>query len=634
MKLCLSLCLLFFFGTSFAQNDERILDYHSDITVLKDGSMLVTETIKVQSQGDQIKRGIYRSFPVKYRDRFNNNVVVRFEVEEVLRDGSPEDYHIKKEGRLINVYIGNETNYLNPGTYTYELTYTTNRQLGFFEEFDELYWNAIGTEWDFPIDQSSATITLPEGAEILQHAAYSGPAGSKGCDCETNQLSRREIEFHLTTPLRAREGFTVSVAWPKGVVHQPTSNEKLNYFLNDNRGAFYGLAGLMLIFIYYLYAWLQVGKDPREGTFFPLYQPPNDLSPAAVRYVMEMGYDNMALAASIVNMAVNGYLKIKETDKYFYLNKLSEDDSMLSKGEKLLAKELFSSGKKLRLSNEKHKAIKGAVSALKSRLKTDVQHLHFKLNRKWMIPGYVLTALTLLAVFYTQRFEMNPAAIGIVAWLSIWSVGCVALASQTINAWRTASAGGKGSVGGAIFMTLFSIPFFIFEVAALIMLGFTLPFVVVLILILLAALNIWFYHLMEAPTVYGRKVMDEIEGFKMYLSTTEKDRLNLLSPPDQTPEHFEKLLPYAVALNVANEWGSQFEEVLKQAQSKGQSGYHPHWYSGDNWNKLGVANMANSFSSGFTSAVSSSSVAPGSSSGSGGGGSSGGGGGGGGGGGW
>jgi uncharacterized membrane protein len=138
---------------------------------------------------------------------------------------------------------------------------------------------------------------------------------------------------------------------------------------------------------------------------------------------------------------------------------------------------------------------------------------------------------------------------------------------------------------------------------------------------------------MKAPTRRGRKVMDTIEGFRMYLATAEHERLNALHPPEQTPELFEKYLPYALALGVEQAWSEQFSEVLIRASADGHS-YSPHWYSGSHWHNYKAGSFSGKLGASLGSAISSSSSAPGSSSGSGGGGSSGGGGGGGGGGGW
>lgn len=152
---------------------------------------------------------------------------------------------------------------------------------------------------------------------------------------------------------------------------------------------------------------------------------------------------------------------------------------------------------------------------------------------------------------------------------------------------------------------------------------------VTVIVLLFAALNVWFYRLLKRPTVGGRKVMDQVEGFGMYLCTAEQSQLEFAHPPERTPELFEKYLPYALALDVENTWAESFSDVLARAGEGGQP-YTPTWYRGVGWSTLGAAGFASATASSLTGALSSAGTAPGSSSGFGGGGSSGGGGGGGG----
>jgi uncharacterized membrane protein len=157
---------------------------------------------------------------------------------------------------------------------------------------------------------------------------------------------------------------------------------------------------------------------------------------------------------------------------------------------------------------------------------------------------------------------------------------------------------------------------------------------VVLVLILLVLTNYLFHYLLKAPTRSGRVLLDQIEGFRMFLAAVEEDRYKALSPIEKTPELFEKFLPHAMALNVETAWSEKFAAVLARAAQPGTTGYSPVWYSGPNWSPITASAFATSLGSSFSSAISSASTAPGSSSGGGGGGSSGGGGGGGGGGGW
>jgi uncharacterized membrane protein len=151
--------------------------------------------------------------------------------------------------------------------------------------------------------------------------------------------------------------------------------------------------------------------------------------------------------------------------------------------------------------------------------------------------------------------------------------------------------------------------------------------------ILSLALHLAFLFLMRAPTLTGRRVMDEIEGFRMYLDTAEQFRLDRMRSPELTPEAFEMFLPYAFALGVENNWCDRFAKEFPQDMD-GHNAYRPHWYLGHNRGMAGLHHLGHSFNSSFSTAISSASSPPGSSSGSGGGGSSGGGGGGGGGGGW
>ena len=142
-----------------------------------------------------------------------------------------------------------------------------------------------------------------------------------------------------------------------------------------------------------------------------------------------------------------------------------------------------------------------------------------------------------------------------------------------------------------------------------------------------------FIFLMRAPTPAGRRIMDEIEGFGMYLGTAEQDRLDRMQSPAMTPEVFESFLPYAYALGVENKWCNRFAREMPR-EMRERSGYHPAWYSGRLHGIGALHHLGDNFSSTFSSAIASASAPPGSSSGGAGGGFSGGGGGGGGGGGW
>jgi uncharacterized membrane protein YgcG len=632
----LSLLVVSFVQPSFASRSEKILDFQSWIQVHRDGSMSVTENIKVVCARQQIKRGIYRDFPTKYKDRYGNTVKVGFEVVSVLRNTNSEPYHIKDVSNGKRVYIGHKNVFLKPGIYTYTISYKTSRQLGFFDNFDELYWNVTGNGWNFVIENVEAVVELPQWTEVLQSDGYTGRYGSEGQDYSTGFDEHGNITFITTRSLMPKEGLTIAVAWPKGIVVEPTTVEKLGYMWKDNQSAAVATFGFLILTFFYVLAWFKVGKDPEEGTIIPLFLPPKWVSPALARLIMCVGStDDKLFAVAVVNMAVKGFLTIREDeDNVFTLKRTGAGEVRLSGGESKIARKLFGSRNKIKLKKTNHSKIGGAREELQKYLMKAARNKYFILNSGYFVVGLLITGLTLGVVI------LGAANLGLAVfmtvWLSIWTAGCFALGLTVIRAWRSFAAPGGGikaaNTSGAMGITLFALPFFAGELFGLWAFSSAVSPLAAVTIVVIIAINALFYHLLKAPTLAGRKLMDEIEGFKLYLSVAEKERLNILNPPEKTPELFEKYLPYALALDVENEWSEQFAEVLAAAST--DEGYRPTWYTGSTWRSLDMAGFATSLGTSLPGAISSSSTAPGSSSGSGGGGSSGGGGGGGGGGGW
>ena len=381
-------------ATAASAQSERILNFKSFIQVHPDASMTVTEDITVQATGQEIKRGIVRDFPTTYKDRLGNTVQVGFKVEEVLRDGRVEPYHTQSVSNGVKIYIGQKDVFLSSGVYTYTIRYRVDRELGFFKDFDELYWNVTGNGWTFAIDRAEAYIELPAGAKILKSAAYTGYQGDRGHDF-TVQADDNLIVFKTTRPLASREGLTVAVSWPKGVVQEPSSQERLGFFFQDNVATAIGLIWLVVLLGFYLWVWFRVGRDPAGGTIIPLYSPPAGFSPAGVRFVSRMGYDDKAFAAAVVDMAVKGGVLIEEDDGDYTLVRKEGAMGALSRDEQLVTAQLFSGGKSVKLENTNHTRIQAAIDALKKNLKTELEKIYFVTNSGYLAPGIVITLLGL-----------------------------------------------------------------------------------------------------------------------------------------------------------------------------------------------------------------------------------------------
>ena len=565
MKLCTRVRLVFFtllLVSLPAAATERILSYDSEIDIAADAGMTVRETIRVVAEGKQIQRGIYREFPTTYTDRFGSRIEVHFRMLEVTRDGQPEAWHQKRRSNGVRVYAGRSDTLLDPGEYTYTFTYRTNRQIGFFEDHDELYWNVTGNGWDFAIERATATVRLP-GPVSSSDISLSGYTGRQGAKDQSYASTVGESSGLIQTSqaLPPRAGLTLVMAWPKGVVSEPGRLQRLAYLLGDNLGLILSLLAFGGSAFYLFTMWSRHGRDPGKGVIFPHYEPPEGYSPAAARYVNEMGYDNETFTAAVINLAVKGYISITCNDDDYTLQRQPSSEA-LAAGESALLNKLFSGGAVLELDNKNHARVSVARSAHQQALKRDYLGQYFKTNALLILPSIVVSGLLLLVIVSTGKFVPLVLAF----------------------------------YGGVI------------------------------------VLHIAFAYLLKAPSGRGRRLMDKLEGFKLYLEVAEKDDLALRHPPQMTPELFEKYLPFAIALGVEQEWAEQFSQVFARMEASKEVAYNPAWYHGD-FSSTRMNSFASSVGGSLSSAISSAATAPGSSSGSGGG-SSGGGGGGGGGGGW
>ena len=638
----LALACVFLLASIAAAQTERIRLYYSAIKVQDDGTMLVHELIRVDSTGNLIRHGIYRDFPTRYTDRLGNRYVVGFALLAAEHNGAPVESRVENYGNGVRIYLGREDTLVPAGFQSYSITYTTSRQLGFFKDHDELFWNVTGTGWVFPIDHVAATVHLPQKilAGKVRLGGYTGPQGSMAQDFTSGTAPDDSFHFSTTHPLGPNEGLTILLDWPKGYFREPTAGQKFLYFAQDDPAALIAGGGLLMILIYYIIVWIRVGRDPAPGSIMPLYEPPPGFSPSAMRYLVRMGYDNKTFTSAVLDMAVKGFLKIEERAGIYTLSRTLADGQALTPEERAAANKLFDGGRaSINLQNANHVAVSAAMAALKAWLKTSEQKIYFVTNGPYMIPAIAFSVLVLMGVASAQDPQQTGAAGFMSVWLSVWSIAVFALLHNVAHLWKSAFAGGHlkaGLMASATFTTLFSIPFVLGEVFGLVVLVRATSVFVVVILLMTVFLHLLFHYLLKAPTSAGRSVLDKIEGFKMFLGAVEGDRMNRVMPPEATPQVFEKYLPYALALDVEQAWAEKFASVLGgAAQTPGSSsgGYSPSWYSGAGWSALGAAGFAGSLSGSFSGAISASSSAPGSGGG-GGGGGSGGGGGGGGGGGW
>jgi len=625
-----------------AAAEERILSFSSDVVVEADGSLVVTETIDVMSEGDQIRRGIYRDFPTTYPGPWGLKDKVGFELLEVRRDGRVEPWHQEPIDNGVRIYIGDADVLLNSGRHLYVLVYRTDRQIAFLEGEDELAWNVTGNDWVFPILRARATVTLPDGARPLAMAAYTGYQGETGREASIAEGADGLVVAQSKRALEPYEGLTIAVSWPAGFVARPTQVETTISLLRDNVGLVVGVAGLLATFAYFLVAWSAVGRDPEKGVVMPRFDAPERFSAVATGYVWNGGFGlgmsrSEAFAVALTSLAAKGFITIEEADRDFTVTRLKGPTEDLPRGETAVLKRLFSAdGEKVKLGAGFEPAVEQAIRELLAAIQGEYADIYRKSHRGFWAGGLLLAVASALGALALDAGNLDTAGFVVVFVLFAggFAIAAWVLLRTVLPQIKAVLRGNlrflPGAIGGLLFAAMFCGPlvFIAFEISSYV----SLPLMAVIAALVVVTLT--FLHLMEAPTRAGRVVLDHIEGYRLYLSVAESGRLEVSAgEPAMTAALFERHLPYAMALGVADAWAAKFASLAGSETELSTT--QPSWYHSDRQGR-GPSGLASSLGGSLGGAVASSATAPSRSSGgsSSGGGSSGGGGGGGGGGGW
>lgn len=622
-RFLVALLLLLAAGPALAREDIRQFDVLFEVQA--NTAVTITETIVVNAEGNAIRRGIFRDIPTLLTTPDSRTIRLPFEVVSVARDGQAEPYEVENIEGGKRIRIGSGDVLLRPGIHEYKIVYRMDRAARMFADHDEFYWNATGNYWQFPILAASARVTLPGGAQITELNVYTGGQGATGADARFEQLSDHQARFTMTRPLQPYEGMTISVAFEKGVLAAPEGTDAVLFWLSDYRDYIVPLAMLLIVVVYNGAAWTSVGRDPAKGVIFPRFHPPRDFSPALVHYVHRMGWAKSgwtAFSAALVSLAVKNRVEIGKAGKKTTLTVTGKTDGALSPGETVILNHLEPLSP-VTIDAKTGPQIGKARDAFISALETENRRVYFNNHVFYVILGVVIGLLCLVTMVALE--VLDPVFVFVAAFAAVF-LSAIGLGARSL--WQGSGIGrllGMGIV--AIFV--FNTGAFASDVFNLARIDF--PFVAAVTII---AITLVFAILMRAPTVHGRKVMDEIDGFKMYLETAEKERLNFQNEPDMSVQRFEAILPYAMALGVEKPWSERFEKDLARHAVKDAEGYSPLWYSGGNFSAGSFARTMGGVATGLSAAMIASQPQASSSSGSGGGGFSGGGGGGGGGGGW
>ena len=639
-----------------AYANEVIQYFESNVEVAKDGDLTVTETLRVQAENREMRHGIYRDFPLTFRDAGGTLREVTFSLLGVMRDGNAEPYHTERTHGVIRIYAGSKDVLIRPGEHTYVFRYRTGRQIRWFDGKPELNWNVTGNFWRFPILRASYRLNLAGSAGPVRWTAFTGRLGERGTDWQGEPGALGTLTVSTTRPLRPGAGLTVVAELPLTAVDPPSANTLLWYELFDNRQWIIGGIGFLTILIYYFAVWEAVGRDPKSGAIIPLFHPPNGISPALANYVHNWGLGRekwRAFTAAALSLAVRGLVLFDNKGGALTLRRTGKQPAggftSLPPGEGAIFTWLDSEAGFATIDKAHGAAVSVVGDKFKSAIETQSRNHFFRRNLGYVIAGLAMTAAVVAGIVAFGGLHDQDIAIlfGLCFGGFMLGIFVVPLLQSLFGDGAKLAVLARAAMSIAfvaifVSITLSSMPNIVRGLSggalpALQALMAANPFPFVLVTAF-TTLNGLFFYLMRAPTALGRTIMDQLAGFKLYLETAEADRLNLQGAPDITAERFEALLPYAVALDVEKPWSDAFAAAVRRAhpgEADAMSGYQPAWSSGGGWSggNFGgaVASTVGGMSSALASAVP---VSSGSSGFGGGGGGSGGGGGGGGGGGW
>lgn len=592
-----SLGLFFVFST--AAHAEVIKSFDSQITVNKDASVSVVETIVYDSEGVS-KHGIYRDITPK---NAKGEVMKIQDISVVDTYGAAYQWSQQRNNGDIRLKIG-DPNATFTGEKTYVVRYTATRAISFLNDYDEIYWNVTGNAWPFGIAKVHAQVTLPSGAEATQQACYTGVKGSTEKNCVGSNGG-----FMASRAFVVGEGMTVAVGFPKGVVvpYVPTTKDKILDFI----GLWWPVLIPIATFIYMFRKWYRKGRDAKgRGVVVPEYEVVDSLTPLEAAVVLNQKIVPRDLVAEILYLATKGYISITRAEQKGFLSTKSTYTLRL---EKIPLNELSLADKELLVT----------VFGTQSR---DILNLQFSQLQKLSASAYIPDTNTLQVG--TEVVLSNRGM-----FIGLQQMVETRVRQQVVDKGYYTKDFAPKNVFGTKKLITFAIFFGVFVVLQLTNVLQTffkvlfsgaedITIVVFVFGVLLSVfIGTFFARLMPAKTTKGALARESLLGLKQYIEVAEKDRIDFHNAPEKNPQLFEQLLPYAIMFGLEKKWARAFASITMDA---------PSWYRGDTHNFAAaafVSSLHSDFSSAFFTSM-------GSVGGSGGGGSSGGGGGGGGGGSW
>ncbi|GAA0572437.1 DUF2207 domain-containing protein [Caenispirillum bisanense] len=606
-------------GGGSAAASEQITRFAADIAVQPSGDLMVTETIAVRAAGDRIRRGIYRDIPLTGPEGRR----LGFSLVSADRDGHPVPTEVTWNDAGVRVRLGDPAQDLPRGNHVFTLTYRASGTLTAGEAHDLLRWEVTGTGWEFPIAEAAARVTLPGATPPAGWKAVTGAAGSGESNVDGGIGSDGALSVRSRLALPPGHGLTVAVDIPRGLAETAgaiTGDEPQAADADLDLEPIAPMAGLPMVLgavgvvlIYFGAVWWWLGRDPAAGQIIPRPMPPANMSPAAVRFVRQMGYDTRCLAAALVNMAVNGFLTIdRRADGGWQLHRTGAPDTALFPEERAVANKLFFAMAFERgLDDADGRWLRQANDALKEALEAGNNDRLFVTNRLFLGIGVALSVVAGIAMLAAIADIGSAVILGLI----LAAVAGIAwfLGRHVVRHARQV-ARGRG-IGRALWFLAFTVvPALLIGLVIMVGMLAVVSVAVLAGLLALTGIAVFFAWALKAPTHDGRRVQDEIEGMAAFITQSggaagaAAAMADAALPPD-------RYLPYALALDLEQSWALGFGAALAASAAVASAGIGdvvatPHtwaWYGGGGGDPL---RLSDDLGHGLTAGIDSVTTAP------------------------
>lgn len=559
-KLLFVICFLFIFNLSIinvkaddanAYNGYKIDAYDVNIIVEENNTLVITENIKANFTVP--KHGIIRKIPLKNEVKREDGSTSRNSIRLTDLDVNAR-YSVSNSSGYRVIKIGDADKTLT-GVVDYKISYKYNLGKDPLKDVDELYYNIIGDEWDTSISNVTFTIIMPSDFDTSKLGFSSGKYGISGSNKIEYTVDNNKIVGSYLGVLKPNEAITVRCELPEGYFKNASIPLPITFPL------MFIIPTLVLVIT--AFWWNKHGRDEEVIETVEFY-PPNGLNSAEVAFYFKNNVTTNDANSLLIYLASKGYLKITETDTHgskYTIEKLKDYDGNKT-SERVFVEGLFGEKNTVTkddLYNKFYKTIEKVKISI-----DNTKNKALIYDRKASSLQVYSVLLVILSVFVTVLIPSLGYGTFDEVIDSLMFCGVV-FALEALFLYINIPIYVKA------FLSL--VILFVFSIVIrnlplyYAMTGNTMMFIAVVFGFVVSLGSCLFVRYMARRTPFGTEMYGKVKGFRNFLETAEKEKLESLVNDD--PTYFYNILPFTYVFGLSNKWINKFESITMQ---------EPDWY--------------------------------------------------------